>query len=98
MSDLDEAPFLAIWHAAHAITGLLSHDDRVAPVESAAVLWIENAGLFRERHILLEDCVIAKRDVRRLMAFDPLAVRDTLIQVRLHALCNLIVMDLLRDA
>src|SRR5580698_413748 len=90
---LDPAPFFGIWDAAHAVARFRARDYDVAPVEAYARFGVEETGLFGKAHIFLQDGVIAKREVRRLVAFGALAVGGTMIDVILHAVCDLIFVD-----
>src|SRR5206468_2801746 len=96
-SQLQPAPFLRVRHPAHAIARLRSHHHGVAPVEAAPVLGVVEPGLLGEAHVPAEHGVVAEGDVRRLVALDALAVAGPVVDVLLHALRDLVLVDLVGD-
>src|SRR6266571_865639 len=91
---LQPAPLLRVRHAAHPVARLHADDHGVAPVEAAAVLGVVEAGLLGEAHALLHHGVVSEGEVGRLVALDPLAVPGPVVDVLLHSLRDLVLVDL----
>src|SRR6266545_6118508 len=69
----------------------------VAEVHAEPVLGVVETGLDREDHARLEHRVIAEREVRGLMSLHPHPVRGAMVDVLLHPLFHLELVNLVRD-